>query len=166
MSSSAQDRAERRDRPLLYAVGFLFLIGFWLLLANSTSRSEIVAGAIAAVLALVLYHVATGPMPKLRWPHASLLGLLELIGALVLEPFYLAHYLARHAVGAVQAPRVTKLSAPTADERFTDRALAVFLACLSSKSVVIDLPTETGEMLMHELEPQPVPRVVKELTRQ
>ena len=146
-------------------LSFGLLLGFWLLLANSRSLPEVVAGIVVAALGVVAFHFATGDSSSLRIPCVSASSCLRFIGKLFMEPIGLSFYLLRDLRGEVPPARVTKFVMPTARERFTDRALAVFLTSLSSKSFVIDLPAETGEMLIHELEPQPLPEVVKELAR-
>jgi multisubunit Na+/H+ antiporter MnhE subunit len=148
---------------LAWAAGSMAL---WVLLTTTFDGSELVAGAIAAVLAgaalEALHHrVRFGFRPRLRW----FLRAPRFLWRIVPETWLAIVVLVRHATGSkrVRGAFVAvpfRHGAPGDPEASARRALATAALSLAPNTMVVGIDPGRNELLAHQLQPD-----VEELRR-
>ena len=165
-----EDGAPGPERPmwLLLGIGGLLyagaLLGMWVVLAGQPDTQDLVAGSVAAVLAVGVGYLVSerGRMvPSLR--TADLRTLAAVPWQVVAETGQVFALAARKAAGRPVAPgalRTVPLDAgPDARGWPAARREAVLTALLSAapSTVVVDIDMEAGTALVHQLVGAPPP---------
>ena len=155
-------------KPILsYFIQWVGFTSLWLLFVFQIDTSEVLVGASASALTVLALRTALRSealcfQPRLRWLleafalPALILGdlwiLLKGIGR------YLTHKPSRAAL------QLTRFNVPGDDPSASaQRALAVLFLSIPPNSVVLDVNRERRDILVHVLEPGPVPRLAREL---
>ncbi len=145
-------------------IGFLLV---WLVFVFQVTASELVVGALASAITVVLTYVTFRVVPgcfqpRLRWVVQAW----RLPAMIAADLWLLLKHLARE-IGhrpSQSSFEVTRFRATGEDcQAAAQRALAVLFVSTSPNSVVVDVDRQKGEMFFHQLEPAPVPELLRKL---
>lgn len=145
-------------------VGFLLL---WLLFVFQVNASELAVGTIAAGLTVVSGYVTCKAVtmcfePRLRW-IAQAWGLPRMV---VTDLWLLLKHLIREIARKPSRSsfRTTEFRAIGEDcQAAAQRALATLFVSTTPNSIILDIDREKGEMFFHQIEPAPVPELLRKL---
>jgi multisubunit Na+/H+ antiporter MnhE subunit len=158
---AGEPRKRQRDLPIARRVGswlvwWVLMMSFWVMLDDSISTDELLAGAGAAVLAallaeLVTYQAATRFRMRIQW----LVPALSLPGQVVRDTAVVYRALWRRLVRGEQPPSAfAELPARYGDDSFegmTRRALLVGGTSVAPNTFVLGIDSERDVMVVHRL---------------
>lgn len=144
--------------------------GLWVSCSAKSERADVVAGAVAALLAsvasrIVARHGLGRLLPRPRWvaeawhlPGMIATGMFDLFKVLARQIF--AHHPAASMMASVPFD-----NAGSRDEAVTRRALAIAYTTTSPNFIVLDIDDDRGasEMRYHQIDPTAVPAVARHL---
>lgn len=145
-------------------MGFLAL---WIFFVFETSASELLVGAAAAALSVLAAIVSLRSAPACFEPKAGwLLEAWRLPGMIAGDLVQLSKHLARQMVRAPSRSswsRVNFLPAAGECRAAAQRTLAVLLVTTTPNSVVVNIDSEKGELLLHQAQAGKPPTVIQKL---
>jgi multisubunit Na+/H+ antiporter MnhE subunit len=158
---AGEPRERRRDRPTARRVGswlvwWVLMMSFWVMLDDSVSTDELLAGAGAAALAallaeLVTYQAATRFRMRIGW----LVPALRLPGEVVRDTVTVYRALWRRLVHGEEPPSAfLELPARYGDdsaEGATRRVLLVAGTSLAPNTFALGIDKDRGVMVVHRL---------------
>jgi multisubunit Na+/H+ antiporter MnhE subunit len=158
---AGEPRERQRDLPIARRVGswlvwWILMMSFWVMLDDSISTDELLAGAGAAVLAallaeLVTYQAATRFRMRIEW----LVPALSLPGQVVRDMAVVYRALWRRLVrGEQPASSFLELPARYGDESFegmTRRVLLVGGSSVAPNTFVLGIDKDRDVMVVHRL---------------
>ncbi len=139
----------------------------WFLFVFQFTTMELLAGAAASVLTVLALQVALGAVslcfePRLRW-----LGQIWRLPAMIAADLAILlrdtgrRLVRKRSRSAFELAKFQSLG--DSCNGSAQRALAVLFVSTSPNSVVLHIDRQTGNMLIHKLEAQPVPVLVSKL---
>lgn len=131
-----------------FALWWLALFGFWVLLVGTGARLELIGGACAAVLAVLLqWGAGRAAAHSLRLPRHKLAVLVRAPWDVAVEFGIVVLALFERRPGAF---RTVPVSGPRL--RAGERALVIAGETISPNTIVLDVDDE-GNALVHDLDP-------------
>lgn len=153
-------------RVILQWIFFFFL---WLFFAFSFAGSEVIAAAVASVVALIGVSVALHCVPLDFAPRAHWIAQLWRLPAMIAsDSLRLLRDLFRRARREPSHSLFSFIpfaSGGDDSRSAAQRALALLFLSTSPNMVVLNIDRNTGRVLVHEIEPAPQPRISKELKK-
>ena len=135
------------------------LVVLWLAFVDTFARQEVIAGLVAAAVAATAAElVRSQELVRFRLDPRWLRGLPGLPWQVLRDTWLLTVALWRHCTGhPVRGVfRVVPFPSEADDNRSTARrALVTVLASVAPNTVVVGVEGDEGELLVHELVPQP-----------
>jgi multisubunit Na+/H+ antiporter MnhE subunit len=158
---AGEPRERQRDLPVARRIGswliwWVLMMSFWVMLDDSISTDELLAGAGAAALAallaeLVTYQAATRFRMRIDW----LVPALSLPGQVVRDTVVVYHALWRRLVRGEQPPSAIKeLPVRFGDdspEGVTRRVLLVWGTSVAPNSFALGIDKDSDVMVVHRL---------------
>jgi len=157
-------------RSVSLIIGFLFLLGLWMMYTSSPRLSELYVGFIIAALGVLGSCLIRGSglaafHPRPRWTALA-----------VLEPWYVLVGSYRLAASLIRAllhrPSLARFHAIPFDtggddpESSTRRTLTIAYLTIPPDSVVVGIDRHVNELLLHEIQPSSLPLIARELGAQ
>ena len=157
-------------RSVSLIIGFLFLLGLWMMYTSSPRLSELYVGFLIAALGVFGSYLIRGSgfaafRPRPRW-----------IALAFLEPWYVIVGSYRLAASLVRAllhrPSLARfhaipfVSGGDDPESSTRRTLTIAYLTIPPDSVVVGIDRHVNELLLHEIQPSPLPLIARELGAQ
>ncbi len=157
-------------RSVSLIIGFLFLLGLWMMYTSSPRLAELYVGFGVAALGVLGSCLIRGSglaafRPRPRW-----------IALAFLEPWYVIVGSYRLAVSLIRAllhrPSLARFHAIPFDtggddpESSTRRTLTIAYLTIPPDSVVVGIDRHVNELLLHEIQPSPLPLIARELGAQ
>lgn len=151
-------------------IGFLFLLGLWMMYTSSPRPAELYVGIAIAVLGVIGSSIVHGSgfanfRPRPRW-----------IAFAFLEPWYvlvgsyrLGASLLRTVVGRPSLARFHAINFDAGGddpESSARRTLTIAYLTIPPDTVVVGIDRHANELLLHEIEPTRLPRIARELGAQ
>jgi multisubunit Na+/H+ antiporter MnhE subunit len=131
-----------------FALWWLALFGFWVLLVGTDARLELVGGACATLLAVVLqWGAGRAAAYDVRFPRRKLMVLVRVPWDVIVEFGIVLLALFKRRPGAY---RTAPVSGPRL--RAGERALVIAGETISPNTLVLDVDDE-GNALVHDLDP-------------
>jgi multisubunit Na+/H+ antiporter MnhE subunit len=159
---AGEPRERRRDIPVARRIGswlvwWVLMMSFWVMLNDSISTDELLAGAGAAALAalfaeLVSYQAATRFRMRIEWLTAAL----GLPGQVVRDAVIVYRALWRRLVHGEQPPSAFK-ELPTrfgddSPEGVTRRVLLIWGTSVAPNTFALGIDKDTDVMVVHRLD--------------
>jgi len=157
-------------RSVSLVIGFLFLLGLWMMYTSSPRLSDLYAGFLFAALGVFGSFLIRGSgfaafRPRTRW-----------IALGFMEPWYVLIGSYRLAASLIRAllnrPSLARFHAIPFDtggddpESSTRRTLTIAYLTIPPDSVVVGIDRHVHELLLHEIQPSPLPLIARELGAQ
>jgi len=157
----SDERAGGMTIALGAAVCFASCLGLWVLLVGGVDPEDMIAGALSAAAATVAGWFATDrgrAIPELRPRDGG--DLVRLVPRVISESASVYAAAARHATGRPIGARTRLVRTDVRGGGWPGARRAALLGALGSFGpgrIVIELDTETGDALVHELTARPKP---------
>ncbi|HET7045050.1 MAG TPA: Na+/H+ antiporter subunit E [Gaiellaceae bacterium] len=132
-----------------WATRIVLLYALWLLLVGTVNRLQLVAGAVALVLALGGLLAARRQLPRYRVDPRLLGGLVRLPWELLRDSLVVLAAIPRRTTGRFRSTSFPTGESPTGRGA---RAFAEARGSLAPNSIVVDVDPERGLVLLHELD--------------
>jgi multisubunit Na+/H+ antiporter MnhE subunit len=154
-------------RLVEYAAKWFAFVVLWFLFVYQLTGAELLAGMGAAALTVFALERSCKAepflfQPKLRW----CMLVWRLPGSILRDFVALFHTLMRHALRKPSLALFQMTPFHTSGEparQAAQRCVATLLMSLSPNSVVVDIDTEKNVMMFHQMEPDRVPAMIREL---
>jgi multisubunit Na+/H+ antiporter MnhE subunit len=155
--------------PIQLSLQWTALVLLWFLFVFQFSVSELLVGAAASALAVLAVQVTLRAVPlcfepKLRWVAQAL----RLPGMIAEDLWILLKEMVRRILHRRSRSMLAVLPfAGSADNcrGSAQRVLALVFVSTSPNSVVLDIDSTTGDMLIHRLQPQTFPALLSRLEK-
>lgn len=151
-------------RLILAWAGFLLL---WLVFVFQVTTSELIVGAFASGFTVGLGYVTFRIVPACFDPQLHWMAQAWRLPVLVATDLWLLlKHLGRQMTRqhSRSSFEVTRFEASGDDcHAAAQRALAILFVSTTPNSVVLDIDRDKGELLFHQLEPAPVPELLRNL---
>lgn len=134
-----------------WALRWVALFGLWLILAGTVSGPELLAGAIAAVAGTVLWAAVLPPLG----PRRPVVRFWRLPARALADAWVVTRMVMRRLAGRPvdSGLRLVQFDPGEGDMAgAARRAIAVAAVSVTANSYVIDIDTERGALLLHQLD--------------
>lgn len=148
-------------------IAWLGFIALWVLFVYRTTASELIAAAVASAIAVFSACAIFRAIPICFEPRLGWLAQAHRLPAMIATDLWL---LFRRLVRDI-AKKPSRSSffvtpfhvIPDGCAAAAQRALAILFVSTTPNSIVLDIDNDKGQLFYHQVEPAPVPKLVRKL---